>query len=174
MELLTHLFEYLSHVTELLFAEEWKIIVETNALPLLAVSAFCGGLIGLERERAEKPAGLRTNMLICVGSTLFTLASVITWQYIAGAPPTTDPGRIAAQIVTGVGFLGAGVILKTGLNIIGITTASTIWLVAAVGLVIGLGLPLLGLLTAVTTTIALFILGRFELSTWLSTKERLD
>lgn len=140
---------------------EWGILLQENVLFLLGVASFCGCLIGLERERAHKPAGLRTNMMICVGSCLYTLASLLIWKYIS---PASDPSRIAAQVVSGVGFLGAGVILKTGMHIIGITTASTIWLVAAVGMVIGLGFPLLGFLVTILAATTLFILGKFELS----------
>ena len=152
-------------------ASEWTILADSRALFLMGVSAICGAMIGLEREHAEKPAGLRTNMMICLGSTLFTLASIYSWQHIAGASPTIDPGRIAAQIVTGVGFIGAGVIMKTGLHIVGITTASTIWLVSAIGMVIGLGLPLFGFLVAVSATIMLFLLGGIELRWGISSKE---
>ena len=103
-------------------------------------------------------------MMICLGSTLFTLASIYSWDHISGRSPTVDPGRIAAQIVSGVGFIGAGVILKTKIgDIIGITTASTIWLVAAIGMVIGLGLPLFGFLVASGATVTLLLLGRVEL-----------
>ena len=158
-----------------LIISEWQILVETKALFLLGISALCGALVGLEREHAEKPAGLRTNMFICVGSCLFTLASIFSWKYISGEPTTIDPGRIAAQIVSGVGFLGAGVILKTKAgDIIGITTASTIWLVAAIGMIIGLGFPLLGSVIALSTTGLLFILGRIELAIFFSPKERDD
>ncbi len=142
---------------------EWAILVDSRALLLLGISTLCGAMVGLEREHAEKPAGLRTNIMICLGSTLFTLASIYSWRHIAGSPTTVDPGRIAAQIVTGVGFIGAGVILRTGLHVIGITTASTIWLVAAVGMVVGLGFPLLGFLVASGATLLLFLLGRIEL-----------
>ncbi len=144
-------------------AREWLILSDSRALLLLGISTLCGAMIGLEREHAEKPAGLRTNIMICLGSTLFTLASIYSWQYTAGSPTVADPGRIAAQIVTGVGFIGAGVILRTGFQVIGITTASTIWLVAAVGMVIGLGFPLLGFLVALGATIMLFLLGGLEL-----------
>lgn len=153
------------------FGAEWHILREMGILERIAISALCGALIGLEREHAEKPAGLRTNMFICVGSCLFTLASILSWKYVSGEPTTVDPGRIAAQVVSGVGFLGAGVILKTKIgDIIGITTASTIWLVAAIGMVIGLGFPLLGFLVAFSTTVSLFILGKVELTTWFSPK----
>jgi putative Mg2+ transporter-C (MgtC) family protein len=142
---------------------EWQLIADSRALLLLGVSALCGAMVGLEREHAAKPAGLRTNIMISVGSCLFTLASIYSWQFIAESSPATDPGRIAAQIVTGVGFIGAGVILRTGLHITGITTASTIWLVAAIGMVIGLGFPLLGFLVALGATVTLFLLGGIEL-----------
>jgi len=150
---------------------EWNILIDERVIPYLLISAFCGGLVGLEREHAEKPAGLRTNMFICVGSCLFTLASIFSWRYIAGETSPVDPGRIAAQIVSGIGFLGAGVILKIRDEyIIGITTASTIWMVAAIGMVIGLGFPLLGLIVSTITTLLLFLLGRIELSVWFSPK----
>jgi putative Mg2+ transporter-C (MgtC) family protein len=151
--------------------QEWAILLDSRALLLLGVATVCGAMIGLEREHAEKPAGLRTNIMICLGSALFTLASIYSWQHIAGSPTTTDPGRIAAQIVSGVGFIGAGVILRTGLHITGITTASTIWLVAAIGMVTGMGFPLLGFLVAFGATIMLFLLGGIELHWGISSKE---
>ena len=145
------------------FAQEFYILQEHSALSRLIVATICGGLIGLEREWANKPAGLRTNIFICAGSALFTLASILSWQFIAGAPATVDPGRISAQIVTGVGFLGAGVILKTGLSVTGVTTASTIWFVAAIGMMVGMGFPGFGLSVALVATALLFALGRVEL-----------
>jgi putative Mg2+ transporter-C (MgtC) family protein len=154
---------------------EWGIISDMNLLCLLGVSAVSGALVGIEREKAEKPAGLRTNIMICVGSTLFTIASILSWRFLAGASDTVDPGRISAQVVSGVGFIGAGVILKTELNnIVGITTAATIWLVAGIGMVIGLGFPLLGLISAVGTTLTLLVLGKLEFSVWFSPKKEED
>ncbi len=153
-------------------AKEWSFLADSRALLLMGVSAVCGAMIGLEREHADKPAGLRTNMMICLGSTLFTLASVYSWQHVAGASPSVDPGRIAAQIVTGVGFIGAGVIMKTGLHIVGITTASTIWLVSAIGMTIGLGLPLFGFLISVVATVMLFLLGGIELHWGTNSKKK--
>lgn len=144
------------------FGEEFLILQEHSALSRLIVAIISGALIGLEREHAEKPAGLRTNIFICAGSMLFTLASILFWQHIAGAPATVDPGRIAAQVVSGVGFLGAGVILKTGLNVTGITTAATIWFVAAIGMLIGMGFPGFGFSVALVATFLLFALGKFE------------
>jgi putative Mg2+ transporter-C (MgtC) family protein len=144
------------------FSQEFYILQEHSAMSRLIVATICGGLIGLEREWANKPAGLRTNIFICAGSALFTLASILSWQFIAGAPATVDPGRISAQIVTGVGFLGAGVILKTGLNVVGMTTASTIWFVSGIGMMVGMGFPGFGLSVALVATGLLFALGRVE------------
>lgn len=144
------------------FGEEYFILEEHDALSRLLVATVSGALVGLEREWAAKAAGLRTNIFICAGSALFTLASILSWQYIAGAPATVDPGRISAQIVTGVGFLGAGVILKTGLTVTGMTTASTIWFVAAIGMLIGMGFPGFGFSIAFCAAFLLFALGRAE------------
>jgi putative Mg2+ transporter-C (MgtC) family protein len=102
-------------------------------LAKLGGAVVCGGIIGLEREFSHKPAGLRTNILICTGAMLFTVAS------LGIAASTGDPGRIAAQVVTGVGFLGAGTIIQSRGSVIGLTSAATIWVVAAIGVLIGLG-----------------------------------
>jgi len=100
----------------------------------LMLAAFLGGCIGIERQMREKPAGLRTNMLICVGSTLF-----MTISERAGALLNADPSRIAAQIITGIGFLGAGAVLHSHGFVLGLTTAATIWVVAGVGMAVGSG-----------------------------------
>ena len=105
----------------------------TEALLRLALAAGLGGAIGLEREFRHKPAGLRTNMLIALGSALFSILSV---ELGGGA---ASPDRIAAQVVTGIGFLGAGAILRSGENVHGLTTAATIWVNAAIGMAAGLG-----------------------------------
>ena len=103
---------------------------------LLAVAL--GTAIGFERERAGKPAGLRTHVLVCIGAALFTVASVY------GFGENGDPARVAAGVVAGVGFLGAGTIIRTGEGVLaGLTTASSIWAVAAIGLVAGAGLYIL-------------------------------
>jgi putative Mg2+ transporter-C (MgtC) family protein len=115
---------------------------------LLAVAA--GGLIGMEREFRDKAAGFRTLIFICVGAALFTILS-------AALAPTSDPNRIASSIVTGVGFLGAGVILREGGRVIGLTTASTIWLTAAIGMALGGGQYLLaGVVVAVVMAVLWF------------------
>jgi putative Mg2+ transporter-C (MgtC) family protein len=122
----------------------WEDIVKV----LLAILA--GGLIGLEREFRDKAAGFRTLIFICVGAALFTIFSV----------RLGDSGRIAAALVTGIGFLGAGAILRSGGRIIGLTTAATIWLIAAIGMGFGLGeYPL----TCVMTGIGLIVLWIFPI-----------
>jgi putative Mg2+ transporter-C (MgtC) family protein len=112
-----------------------------GALLRLAIAAALGGLIGLERELDEKAAGLRTHMLVAVGSALFTLVSAYGFHEFLGNGRVVsfDPSRIAAQIVTGIGFLGAGVIFRQGFTVRGLTTAASLWLVAAVGLAAGAG-----------------------------------
>jgi len=100
----------------------------------LSVAAALGGAIGLERELRERQAGLRTHLVVCVGSALFTLVSAYAFT-----APRVDPTRIAAQIVSGIGFLGAGAIIRQGLSVRGLTTAATLWLVAAIGMAAGAG-----------------------------------
>ncbi len=107
--------------------------------PKLIASLFCGGLIGLERELKSKAAGIKTNMLICVGATLYTAISILMASSQDSLGVHGDPGRIAAQIVSGIGFLGGGAILHSKENVTGLTTAATIWLVAALGVWIGMG-----------------------------------
>jgi putative Mg2+ transporter-C (MgtC) family protein len=111
----------------------------------LGAAALLGALVGLERERHDRPAGLRTHMLVCVGSTLITLVS-----YEMGRP--NDVARIAAQIVTGIGFLGAGTIYRAGGGIRGLTTAAGLWVVAGIGMAIGAGGEMLWL-AAITAAI---------------------
>lgn len=133
-------------------------------LPLLgrvAIALFCGALIGLERGRSGKPAGLRTNILICVGAALYAIASELSAKLVAKTP--AEAGRITAQVVTGVGFIGAGAILRSGLAITGLTTAATIWLVAAIGVLIGLGFPMLGVAATVVTLLTLVLFAEVQL-----------
>lgn len=120
---------------------------------LLAVTA--GGLIGIEREFRDKAAGFRTLIFICAGACLFT---IISFQHAADS----DPTRIAANIVTGVGFLGAGVILREGGKVIGLTTAAMIWLTAAIGMGIGSGQYLLAGAMLIVTMIILWFLPLLE------------
>jgi putative Mg2+ transporter-C (MgtC) family protein len=112
------------------------------------LAALVGGLIGLEREYHDKTAGLRTMILVATGSALFTILSVV----IGGA---IDPARVAAALVSGIGFLGAGAIIKAGMNIRGLTTAATIWLVASLGM--GMGAQQYALTFAVTVFVLLVL-----------------
>ena len=108
----------------------------------LGLAAVLGGAIGLERELREREAGLRTHLLVSVGAALFTLVSAYAWSdwtFSAAAGLTFDPTRIAAQIVSGIGFLGAGAIIRQGLSVRGLTTAASLWLVAAIGMAAGAG-----------------------------------
>jgi putative Mg2+ transporter-C (MgtC) family protein len=113
-----------------------------EALLRLALAATLGGLIGFERELREREAGLRTHMLVAMGSALFTIVSAYGFHDFLAAGQSVvraDPTRIAAQIVTGIGFLGAGAIIRQGLSVRGLTTAATLWVVAAIGLAAGAG-----------------------------------
>ncbi|MCI0654282.1 MAG: MgtC/SapB family protein [Methylococcaceae bacterium] len=122
------------------------------ALSLTAI--VCGAVIGAEREKQFKPAGLRTMILICLGSAVFTMISLIL------ADAQGDKGRIAAQIVTGIGFLGAGAILHGSGGVRGLTTAATIWVAAAIGMVTGAGYGAAGLgLTAAVLSILIGVTG---------------
>jgi putative Mg2+ transporter-C (MgtC) family protein len=111
-----------------------------GTLARLAVATALGAVIGLERELDEKAAGLRTHMLVALGAALFTLVSAYGFSEFIGKDHVSfDPSRIAAQIVTGIGFLGAGVIFRSGFTVRGLTTAASLWLVAAIGMAAGAG-----------------------------------
>ena len=125
--------------------------IEVEMVLRLLLAAALGAVIGYQRERAGKSAGLRTHVLICIGAALFTIASL----YGFGA--AADPARIAAGIVVGVGFIGAGAIIRTREHIVGLTTAATIWAVAAIGLAAGAGLYLASTVTALITLAVLFL-----------------
>lgn len=119
----------------------------------LLLAAVLGGLIGFQRERAHKPAGLRTHILICMGSALFTSVSIL------GFTGAVDTSRIAAGIVTGIGFIGAGVIFRgmRGDQVMGITTAASIWITAAIGIAAGAGLYFIAAGAAILTYLVLII-----------------
>lgn len=122
----------------------------------LGLASLLGGAIGLERELGGKPAGLRTNILICLGSVLYTHLSV------AMSGTSADPTRVAGQIVTGVGFIGAGTILHARGAVVGLTSAATIWVVAAIGVALGSGFYLEGVGTTLVVLAVLAGLGRIE------------
>ena len=132
-----------------------------DLLGRLLLAAVLGGIVGLEREWSGKPAGLRTNLLICVGAALITEMSV-TLASRVGAEGPTDPARLAAQIVSGIGFLGAGTILQARGAILGLTTAATLWVVAAIGIAIGAGAYVEAIGTTTLVMLSLIVLRRVE------------
>lgn len=137
-------------------------VIETLRLGLLGrllLATALGGVIGFERELAGKPAGLRTNILICVGAALLM---EISQAVAAGANPPADPGRIAAQVVSGIGFIGAGTILVERGSIVGLTTAATLWVVAAIGLAVGGHAYVEAVGATLLVAITLFLLGKIE------------
>lgn len=117
----------------------------------ILIAAGLVGLVGLERELSEQPAGFRTHILVAVGAALFS---------IVGAELGTDPTRVAAQVVTGIGFLGAGAILRQGLDVRGLTTAAALWVTASVGTAAGMGLWEAAVVATVVTVVSLFVLKR--------------
>jgi putative Mg2+ transporter-C (MgtC) family protein len=124
----------------------------------VALAALLGGAIGAERELRERGAGLRTHMLVSVGAALFTLVSAYGFRDFRFSTPAGivfDPTRIAAQIVTGIGFLGAGAIIRQGLSVRGLTTAATLWVVAAIGLAAGAGYYSAAVVTTAVVLVAL-------------------
>lgn len=129
-------------------------------LPKALLAVLCGGIIGFEREIRQKPAGFRTNILICVGSAL------LMWMSIRIATDMTpgrgDPGRIAAQVVTGIGFLGAGTILHSRGHITGMTSAAMIWVVSAIGMAVGAGYHAIALFTTLLILVVQVVLGEIE------------
>jgi putative Mg2+ transporter-C (MgtC) family protein len=141
-------------------------IVEIFRLDLMlqvGLAALLGGAIGLERELGGKPAGLRTNILICIGSVLYTHVSIAMLTAASGGvSPGVDTTRVAGQIVTGVGFIGAGTILHARGAVVGLTSAATIWVVAAIGVALGSGYYLEGVGTTLAVIVVLAGLGRVE------------
>lgn len=119
----------------------------------ILISTVCGFIIGYDREIKNKVAGIRTNILICVGSALLTAVSV----YLAKDNPNIDPTRIIGQIVTGIGFLGAGVIVKNDDKIVGVTTAAFIWVISAIGILVGITSSILA---PIILTVTLLVISR--------------
>lgn len=128
----------------------------------LVLAAVLGGVIGMERELSGKPAGLRTVLLICVGATLFTELSLHLATIGEEGEFRSDPARLAAQIVPGIGFIGAGAILHGRGKVTGLTTAATLWTVTAIGIAIGSGAYIEAIGTTVMVLFALLLLAKFE------------
>jgi putative Mg2+ transporter-C (MgtC) family protein len=137
-----------------------------NLLGRILIAGVLGGILGIERDIHGRQAGLRTHLLVAVGSALFfVLSTHISTYHVAvaeGFSKITDPGRIAAQIVTGIGFLGAGVILKEGFTVVGLTTAACLWVSAAIGMASGAGQYLIAVGTTALSLLSLILLRRFE------------
>jgi putative Mg2+ transporter-C (MgtC) family protein len=129
-------------------------------LPKALLAVVCGGLIGVEREIRQKPAGFRTNIMICVGSCLLMWMSINIGLHMA--PDRGDPGRIAAQVVTGIGFLGAGTILHSRGRITGLTSAAMIWVVSAIGMGVGAGYIAVAIFTTILILTVQVVLGVVE------------
>lgn len=138
---------------------EWALAMQNFgwlAIVKVTLAACLGGLIGLEREWRGREAGFRTNMLIAMGACLFTLISIHGFPLESSA--ARDTGRVAAGIVTGIGFLGAGALFQTPHRVKGMTTAATIWLVAAIGMTVGVGAYALAIFSSILTFVILRLL----------------
>lgn len=134
-----------------------------EAAERLALALLIGGLLGLERERADKPAGLRTYMLVCEGAALFMICSLMLGDLVAATSDGPyDPSRIASTVVQGIGFLAAGVIITAGRRVRGLTTAAGIWVTAALGLLAGAGFFAIALIATLATLTALIVLQQIE------------
>ena len=134
--------------------------LEVELILRLLLATFLAGLIGIEREVRDQPAGFRTHMLVALGACLFSIVSAHAVDFLEPSDVEVryDPSRIAAQIVTGIGFLGAGAIIRYGMSVRGLTTAASLWVVAAIGTAIGLGGYLVGSVTAAISILALLLL----------------
>lgn len=128
----------------------------------ILLSLVLGFVIGLEREITNKSAGLRTNILVCVGSCLFTVLSIYGFSTTLSIYPMGDPARVAAQILTGIGFIGAGTVLRHGTSIYGLTTAATLWITASVGMACGCGKYSMAILCVILTIATLTLIRIFE------------
>ena len=134
-----------------------EVIPFTEMLLRLGLSVVLGGIIGTEREHNNQPAGLRTHMILVIGACLAMMLSINL-----GTAAGTDPARLAAQVVSGIGFLGAGAILRFGFNVKGLTTATTLWTMAIVGLTVGMGYYLISIIATAVIMIVLSVLDLIE------------
>ena len=131
----------------------------------LGLAALLAGAIGVERELREQEAGLRTHMLVCVGATMFMIVGVYAWadmQLGNDIGVVVDPSRVASYVVSGIGFLGAGAIIKHGINVRGLTTAASLWVVAAIGVAVGVGMYEFSVATTVLVIVALWPLSQLK------------
>lgn len=127
----------------------------------LISAVFLGGLIGFEREVRRRSAGLRTHILVCVGASLIMLTSMYVFDIYRNIA-TVDPSRIVAGVITGIGFLGAGAIMRSGDSVHGLTTAATLWVTAAIGIALGCGFYLAAVVTTIVALVVLFVIRAIE------------
>ena len=138
------------------------MISEIQIILRILVAAALGAVVGFERERQDQPAGLRTHMILVIGATLAMVLSV-NLGYLYAQPGTpADPARLAAQVISGIGFLGAGAILRYGFNVKGLTTATSLWTMAIVGMAVGAGYYLVGVITTALMLLVLTVLNILE------------
>jgi len=137
------------------------MITDLDTISRIVIAFLLGGLIGLEREKKGRSAGLRTHILVCVGSTVIMLTSLYMFQIFQGKV-VVDPGRIAAGVVTGIGFLGAGTIISSAEGVRGLTTAASIWVSSSIGLAVGCGYWVAALGGTVITYLTLYFLKHIE------------
>jgi len=137
------------------------ILIEKSMLLDIILAIILGFAIGFEREITNKWAGLRTHMLVCLGSCIFTLLSIHAFPVFAHSPQA-DPARIAAQILTGIGFIGGGTVLRHGYSIYGLTTAATLWITASIGMACGCGFTSLAIISTIFAVGTLVVIRVFE------------
>ncbi len=137
-------------------------IENADILIRILVSIILGSIIGFEREITNKSAGLRTQIMVCLGSCIFTILSIYGFSTAVSLYPMGDPARVAAQIITGIGFIGAGTVLRQGLTVTGLTTASTLWIVAAIGMACGCGYINIAVVSTVLAVAILVLIRIFE------------
>ncbi|MDR2134282.1 MAG: MgtC/SapB family protein [Treponema sp.] len=147
-------------------------LTEMTMIARLGISFVAGAVIGFERSSRRQVAGLRTHILICLGATLLMLLSIWLPRKFS-LPDRGDPGRIAAQVVSGIGFLGAGAMIRLGNNVKGLTTAASLWLVAAVGLAVGAGMYVAAAATEILTLVTLILLSMLEKRLFPSERNKL-
>ncbi|HDT14908.1 MAG TPA: MgtC/SapB family protein [Firmicutes bacterium] len=135
--------------------EYWDMVIRIGLIIVLSAA------IGLDRELRHKPAGIKTHILVGLGSTIFMLVSLYIYHEYGGEAKTVDPGRIAAQVVTGIGFLGAGTIMQSKGSVTGLTTAASLWAVAGIGLAVGAGMYALSVTLAAAIIVVFLVTNTF-------------
>lgn len=137
-------------------------LTDAEALTRMAIAMALGALLGVERERTDKPAGIRTYMLVAEGAALFIICGLMLAAQLTANGLVSDPGRIASTVVQGIGFLAGGVILTTGRRVHGMTTAASIWVAAALGLLVGAGFVVVATVATLVTIAALLVIHQLE------------